>query len=187
MLARSDDSRLYWDEIKRALDAEKANKEKKIYQRLNDIVISSLMKQPLIKSNLHYYQMLEEEDALMKKMSPGWRESAIGRFSQRILDRREASTRDLIGKLARNHLLKMKSELRDFFEQGDFLKYEMVSGKKETVGKEIAGKKIPRKQITDDAARDFFIVNGFEYWPFQGEYWLDELGNYHYVGVQACE
>lgn len=187
MLSRSDDSRLYWDEIKRAMDIEKENKEKKIFKRLDDIVISSLMKQPLIKSNLNYYQALEEEEKLMKKLGTGWQQSAMGRFSQRIIDRRQASTRDLVGKLARNHLLKMKSELRDFFEQGDFLKYEMVSGKKETVGKEIAGKKIPRKQITDDASRNFFITNGFEYWPFQGEYWLDELGNYHYVGVQACE
>lgn len=187
MLERSDDSRLYWDEIKKASDIEKENKKKKNFQRLNDIVISSLMKQPLIKSNIHYYEMLEEEDKLMKKMGAGFQSSALGKFSQRIIDRRKASTRDLVGKLARNHLLKMKSELRDFSEQGDFLKFEMVSGKKDVVGKEIAGKKIPRKQITDDASRNFFIANGFEYWPFQGEYWLDELGNYHYVGVQACE
>jgi len=187
MLSRSDDSRLYWDEIKKGLDLEKENKAKKTYKRLSDITVSSLMKQPLIKSNLNYYQMLEAEDELINKLGGGWKSSALGKFSQRIIDRRKDSTRDLVGKLARNHLLKMKSELRDFFEQGDFLKFEMVSGKKEVIGKEIAGKKIPRKTITDDASRNYFIVNGFEYWPFQGEYWLDELGNYHYVGVQACE
>ena len=151
------------------------------------MVLNALVKHPQIKSNMHYYMMLQEEDALIRKMSPEWRSSAIGKFSNKIIDRRRASTQDLVGKLAKNHLLRMRSELRDFFEQSDFLKFEMISGKKEVIGKELAGRKVPRKQITDNASRNFFTLNGYEFWPFQGEYWLDELGNYHYVGVQACE
>ena len=151
------------------------------------MVLNALVKHPQIKSNMHYYSMLQEEAELINKLSADWRSSAMGKFSNRIIERRRASTQDLVGKLAKNHLLRMKSELRDFFEQGDFLKFEMISGKKEVVGKELAGKRVPRKQITDDASRNFFIANGFQYWTFQGEYWLDELGNYHYVGVQACE
>lgn len=187
MLARSDNGRIYWDEIKKAMDYNLSNKDKKSYQRLNDMVISALLKESQIKSNLNYYQMLQEEEKRVAGLPAEWKQSALGKFSKRILDRRKASTEDLVGKLARNHLLKMKSELRDFFEQGDFLKFEMVSGQKEVKGKEIMGKKTPRKQITDDNSRSFFISNGYEYWPFKGEYWLDELGNYHYVGVQACE
>lgn len=187
MLERSEDSRIYWDEVKRTIDERKDKKAKKSFKRLNDIVMSSILKQSLIRSNVHYYEMLSNESQLMSKMTPDWQQSAMGKFSKRIIERRRASTQDLVGKLTRNHLLKMKSELRDFFEQNDFLKLEMLGGKKEVVAKEISGRKIPRKQITDDASRNFFIANGFEYWPFQGEYWLDELGNYHYVGVQACE
>lgn len=187
MLERSEDSRIYWDEVKKSIDERKNKKEKKTFKRLNDIVMSSILKQSLIRSNVHYYEMLMAESQLIGKMSPGWQQSALGKFGKRIIERRRASTQDLVGKLTRNHLLKMKSELRDFFEQNDFLKLEMLGGKKEVVAKELAGRKIPRKQITDDASRNFFIANGFEYWPFQGEYWLDELGNYHYVGVQACE
>lgn len=187
MLERSEDSRIYWDEVKKTIEERKNPKQKKSFKRLNDIVMSSILKQTLIRSNVHYYEMLANEDQLISKMAPAWQQSALGKFSKRIIERRRVSTQDLVGKLTRNHLLKMKSELRDFFEQNDFLKLEMLGGKKEVVAKEIAGRKIPRKQITDDASRNFFIANGFEYWPFQGEYWLDELGNYHYVGVQACE
>ena len=42
------------------------------------------------------------------------------------------------------------------------------------------------RKIDDDDDRDFYIQNGFHYWPFKGEYWLDELGNYHFLGVQSC-
>jgi tetratricopeptide (TPR) repeat protein len=187
MLERSEDSRIYWDEVKKSIDERKNKKDKKTFKRLNDITMSSILKQSLIRSNVHYYEMLMTENQLIAKMSPSWQQSALGKFGKRIIERRRASTQDLVGKLTRNHLLKMKSELRDFFEQNDFLKLEMLGGKKEVVAKEISGRKIQRKQITDDASRNFFIANGYEYWPFQGEYWLDELGNYHYVGVQACE
>lgn len=187
MLDRSEDSRIYWDEVKKSIDERKNKKDKKTFKRLNDITMSSILKQSLIRSNVHYYEMLVAENQLIAKMSPGWQQSALGKFGKRIIERRRASTQDLVGKLTRNHLLKMKSELRDFFEQNDFLKLEMLGGKKEVVAKELSGRKIQRKQITDDASRNFFIANGYEYWPFQGEYWLDELGNYHYVGVQACE
>ncbi len=187
MLDRSEDSRIYWDEVKKAIDERKNKKEKKSFKRLNEITMSSILKQSLIRSNVHYYEMLAAENQLIGKMSPAWQQSALGKFGKRIIERRRVSTQDLVGKLTRNHLLKVKSELRDFFEQNDFLKLEMLGGKKEVVAKEIAGRKIQHKQITDDTSRNFFIANGFEYWPFQGEYWLDELGNYHYVGVQACE
>ncbi len=187
MLDRSEDSRIYWDEVKKSIDERKNKKDKKTFKRLNDITMSSILKQSLIRSNVHYYEMLMAENQLISKMSPGWQQSALGKFGKRIIERRRVSTQDLVGKLTRNHLLKMKSELRDFFEQNDFLKLEMLGGKKEVVAKELSGRKIQRKQITDDATRNFFIANGYEYWPFQGEYWLDELGNYHYVGVQACE
>ena len=43
-----------------------------------------------------------------------------------------------------------------------------------------------KNQVDEDNQRDFYIQNGYEYWPFRGEYWLDELGNYHYVGTQSC-
>ncbi len=187
MLDRSEDSRIYWDEVKKSIDERKNKKDKKTFKRLNDITMSSILKQSLIRSNVHYYEMLMAENQLISKMSPAWQQSALGKFGKRIIERRRASTQDLVGKLTRNHLLKMKSELRDFFEQNDFLKLEMLGGKKEVVAKELSGRKIQRKQITDDASRNFFIANGYEYWPFEGEYWLDELGNYHYVGVQACE
>lgn len=187
MLERSEDSRLYWDELKKTIEVDPNSKNKRKFKRLNDMILNALIKQPQIKSNMHYYKMLQDEANIIDKLSSDWRGSAMGKFSNRIIERRRTSTKDLVGKLAKNHLLTMKSELRDFFEQSDFLKFEMVSGKKEVVGKEIAGKLIPKKQITDDASRNFFILNGYQYWTFQGEYWLDELGNYHYVGVQACE
>lgn len=187
LLSRSKSTGLYWDEIQRGMMNRKVASKKKVNLRLKEIVISSLLEQSPINDNIKYHEMLLLEKQRIEDQGPAWYTSSVGKFSRKIVNRRIKSTETLLGTLTRSHLIRLKSELRDFFEQGDFLKFEMVSGKKEAVGKQIANRNIPKKTILDDSGRDYFIANGFEYWPFQGEYWLDELGNYHYVGVQACK
>ena len=183
-------SRSYLDEIiKGEANYQAGRKQKKMpySTRLPKLVLHKVISQPNIRRNLNYIAALNKEKDRLEKLPTGWRASGIGKYAKRVIDKRIRSSKNVIGKQARNHLRRLKSELRDFFEQSDFLKFEMVSGKKESVRKKIAGKGLQKKQITQDESRDFFIGNGFEYWPYQGEYWLDELGNYHYVGVQACE
>jgi hypothetical protein len=84
--------------------------------------------------------------------------------------------------------MSVREDMLDLLEQEGFIRYEEINGRKETLKKKIAGKDLPDDQMQEDKARarDFYIQNGYEYWPFRGEYWLDELGNYHYVGKQSC-
>ena len=58
----------------------------------------------------------------------------------------------------------------------------MLRGKREAVKKRIARRYVDKVQIDEKFSRDYYIKNGYEYWPFKGENWLDELGNYHYIG-----
>ena len=183
-------SKSYLDEVNKGeanYQAARKQEKEKFKTRLPKIVLNEIIGRPNIRRNLNYIKALEGELTKIKKLSIEWQTSGIGKYAKRVVDKRMRSTRSVIGKQAKNHLRRIRSELRDFFEQSDFLKFEMVSGKKESLRKEIAGKGLLNKQITEEESRSYFIANGFEYWPFQGEYWLDELGNYHYVGVQACE
>ncbi len=61
-----------------------------------------------------------------------------------------------------------------------------MSSKKDSAKNKIAGKDLT--QIIDsNIDREFYVQNGFEFYPFKGEFWLDEIGNYHYLGTQSCE
>lgn len=183
-------SKSYLDEILKGEENyqdERHGRTVKYSTRLPKIVLNELIGRPDIRRNLNYVKALHGEMERIKNLTVEWQTSGIGKYAKRVVQKRINSTNRVMGKQAKNHLTRIRSELRDFFEQSDFLKFEMVSGQKESIRKEIAGKGVVKKQITEDESRDFFIGNGFEYWPYQGEYWLDELGNYHYVGVQACE
>jgi tetratricopeptide (TPR) repeat protein len=140
-----------------------------------------------ISTSLRYLKRLEEELGRARSLSSEWQNSAVGKYSIGIVERRIKNTQTSIGRYVMKSMNQIRADLRRLSEQGDFLKLEQIGAEKESLRKEIAGKGLPSKQIDSGAARDYYIKNGYEYWPFQGEYWLDELGNYHYVGVQNCE
>jgi tetratricopeptide (TPR) repeat protein len=184
------DSILYFKELARVsnnLAAMKARAKNRDGLKIPFLVARNILKEGDVSKTFSYLRKLEVEKKRISSFPLAWRSAPIGKYVQRISDKRIEATRALAGKQIRRHLILIQNDLRDFFEQASFMRYEMINGKKESVKKEIVGKSLPHNKVDDQEARNFYIQNGYEYWPFKGEYWLDEIGNYHYVGVQACE
>ncbi len=151
------------------------------------LVARHVLKEGDVRRGFRYISNLEDERKAILAAPGSWSRSAVGQYSLKVVERRLQSTQQFLGKIIRRHLFTIATELRDLAEQKDLAVVETLSGKRETLKKEIAGKGLVKTQIEEVTGRDYLIQNGFEYWPFTGEYWLDEIGNYHYVGVQACE
>ncbi len=149
-------------------------------------VLKYISEEGNVRRNYNYIRKLSEERKLVEE-NPVIKNSSLGTYSVKIINNRIKATKDTIGELARAQLVNMKSEIRDLKEQASFIRYEMINGKKEFLKKKIAGKNLNEVQVDDDQDRSFYVQNGYEYYPFQGEYWLDEVGNYHYLGKQSCE
>ncbi len=135
----------------------------------------------------NYIGKLHREMKKLDSMPASWKSSSIGKYSERVLQTRLRKAKNKAGRLAKAHINDIRAELFDLFEQKDFIRFEMLKGKKDSLQKDLAGKDLSDVQIDEQNKRDFYIQNGYQYWPFRGEYWLDELGNYHYLGVQSCE
>ncbi|MGE3681653.1 MAG: tetratricopeptide repeat protein [Bdellovibrionales bacterium] len=150
------------------------------------IVAQKITREADFRNTFNYIRRLLEEKRRVKSLPGNWQSSSIGQYSNKVLNTRLVKAKQKAGKIVRNHLMLIKEELVDLMEQEGFARYEMINGKKESLKKAIAGKDLPDQQIDEDNQRDFYIRNGYEYWPFRGENWLDELGNYHYVGTQSC-
>jgi tetratricopeptide (TPR) repeat protein len=139
-----------------------------------------------VKRAFQYLKSLNDEKARIDSM-PSVARSPLGVYATKVLANRFKNSKVSTGELVKAHLQNMKTDLNDFFEQAGFIRYEMINGKKEILKKKIAGKDIPKAAIDEKVDRVFYVQNGYEYWPFDGEYWLDEIGNYHYLGQQSCE
>ncbi|MNJ92507.1 Tetratricopeptide repeat protein [compost metagenome] len=180
----TNDANIYYAEIEKAVSVKKGASGANL--RLPYIVSRNVLEQGNVKRSMHYLARLNQERARVES-NPTFRASALGQYALKIIANRTKNTKFAIGDMVKAHLLNMRVELRDLYEQAGFIRYEMITGRKESIKKKIAGKDISDSQIDDKINRQFYIQNGYEYYPFQGEYWLDEVGNYHYLGKQSCE
>lgn len=90
--------------------------------------------------------------------------------------------------LGKSLLSKMQRQLIGLKKQKDFIYYELLKSRQTAIKRKIIEKKLGiQVEDREERKREFYIQNGYEYWPFQGEYWLDELGNYYYIGGSSCE
>lgn len=151
------------------------------------LVARQVLREGDVRRSLSYIRALEREKKKIEQAPPAWREARIGRYAMRVVDRRIDATQTTVGRLILRHITRLREELAGHMEQVSLIRIDMISGKKEAVKKEIAGKGIVRESVDQDQDRSYYVQNGYDYWPFKGEYWLDEIGNYHYVGVKACE
>ena len=137
-------------------------------------------------SALHgYITKLKEARDRMYSLPYSWRKSPVGRQAVRLSKIALKRAQKRAGRAAFVHLQKLRAELKDFFVQEQYIRYEMLRSKRGFLKKKIARKNLRNVSI-EDFGRSYYVQNGYEYWPFKGEYWLDELGNYHYVGMGSC-
>ena len=150
-------------------------------------IIRKISEEGDVLQSHRYIEKLKSEKERINKMLPFWQKAPIGKYAKRVLDIRIKKAERSAGKKVRSHLYSIQSELRDLFDQEGYIRFEMLNSKKENLKKKVIGKVLPKQQVDEDFKRSFYIQNGYQYWPYSGENWLDELGNYHYLGVQACE
>jgi tetratricopeptide (TPR) repeat protein len=182
-IANNSEPMAYYNEIENAFNMRVGRKGLSV--RLPLKVDYQVLKEGDVKRAFDYLKALNQERAKLDTMTNISR-SAVGAVGRKILSNRFKNAKISIGEMVKSHMIAMRIELRDLYEQAGFIRYEMINGEKEQLKKKIAGKDIP-KMANESVDRSVYVQNGYEYWPFEGEYWLDEIGNYHYLGTQSCE
>ena len=129
---------------------------------------------------------LRRERTVLRSLPNHWIVSSVGRTAKAVISARIVTMKKRSARISRSVLEEIQKELSDLSEMEQFLRYDMLRGKRESVKKKIQRKYADEVQIDEKISRDYFVKNGYEYWPFKGENWLDELGSYHYIGLQSC-
>lgn len=177
----------YFQEVNKGIQVRSRNVKDSASLALPYNITKHIISEGDVRRNVSYLKKIIEEKKLVEENAQ-IKSSAIGGYASRLLTNRINSTRNVISTLAKKHLEKVRAELTDLTEQAGFIRYEMINGKKEQLKRRIEGKNVKRNLAPEESRdREFYIENGYQYYPFQGEYWLDEIGNYHYLGKQSCE
>lgn len=138
--------------------------------------INIINRDPGVQKNLQILSALKEEKSQLAAME---KNEQVRRMNSQI-DELSKNISLETGKTIRNiHKRKLK-ELVDQREQANYLKVEVVTGEKELIESQ---RGLPAKRIVDVSTE---VAKGYHFWPFNGEYWEDELGTYIYTTESSC-
>jgi len=151
----------------------RAYKDKK---GLNRGIINVLNRDQGIQKNMKILDLLVEERQSLARVP---KNEQTSRMIAQVEALRETLSRET-GQVIKNIHKRKFNELLQQREQANYLKVEVVTGEKELIESQ---KGLPPKRVVDVSTT---VAPGYQFWPFNGEYWEDELATYIYTTENSC-
>lgn len=183
-----DDEYTYFGDIEKVIlnfEVLRSNKKARQNFKIPFIIARDIINDGKFEHVHRYLTKLRAEDALIMKKEGKWRTSPLGAYARELLKERMDTTKKIAGSIIRARMITMKQSLEDNFEQYNYARFDMLDSMKDEVKKKLMG--LSQSRQVADRSRQFYVQNGYQFWPFKSEYWLDEIGNYFYLGTQTCQ
>jgi tetratricopeptide (TPR) repeat protein len=147
------------------------------------IVKASMSDRQLLRG-IEYVRVLDEEMARFQQTPAKFKSSGLGNQVQEVLKiARDLAVEDA-GNLARSRYQRNLEELDEHLRNGEKILIDITAAQRNELDQAIAA-----NQVSQQDSKIFGIVKPDEehmLWPFDGEYWRDELGFYRQVVESAC-
>lgn len=150
--------------------------------RIKTVVTNALSDRQLLR-HLQYVQVLDDEKKRFQKAPPAFRDSPLGNDVKDALElARDIAVRNA-GQLARERYQRNLDELNEHLRDSAKIMIDVTSAKRNQLDAAIAG-----SQVTVQESERNIVKPDEEHviWPFDGEYWRDELGFYRQTITSKC-
>jgi hypothetical protein len=150
--------------------------------RIKTVVENALSDRQLLR-NLQYVQVLDDEGARFKKSSSNFQDSPLGNDTKDALQlARDIAVRNA-GQLAKDRYQRNLDELSEHLRDSAKVLIDITAAQRGELDKVIAG-----SQVTREESKANIVKPDEEHviWPFDGEYWRDELGFYRQTITSKC-
>jgi tetratricopeptide (TPR) repeat protein len=138
----------------------------------------------MIQKTFHYVTELDRELRQVKNADPAWKATAIAGVVLQDLTLQKSLAQNEAGQMAQRRIKRVVKEIQELIKQGIKVEYETINGLKNKLEASLRN-----EQIVTAARRDqTHIVPDEEhlFWPFDGQYWRDELGYYKFRIKSVC-
>lgn len=146
-------------------------------------VITVLSKGKALKNYEALMRKIETERTLIRGKSSSWRESNIGKaMLTRAVDLL-SSLRVRAGVSLYNNIRQINLEVGQQLNQARFIQLETLQNQKKELERFAEGGGIEQ----DETRYTIVTEQNYMYWPFQGEFWRDEIGYYRQFIQGECK
>ncbi len=151
--------------------------------KIAKILGSALSDRTLIR-NLDYVKVLEAEEARLRNMPAGFQNASVGARIVQDIGIAKGIAIENAGDLASKRYDRFIAELQELLNQATRVQIEILNALRGQISAELAGTQVaaaPGREMERVTADSEHML-----WPFDGEYWRDELGFYRQPVVSRC-
>lgn len=146
-------------------------------------IIGSALSDRAVLANLEYVALLEQEEKSLNASASQFKNSSLGaRILQDILVAKSFAV-DQAGEIAKARYNRLVEEMQDLSNQVDTVEIEVLNYERGALAQQL------QEQMTaasESTGGEVFVSSEHNVWPFNGEYWRDELGYYRQQVTYRC-
>lgn len=158
------------------------NNQADLSPRVRPIVATALSDRTVLQ-HLEYVEILDKEEAQLMKSSESFRASPVGGKILEDVAIAKSFAVDQAGDLARGRYNRLIRELQDLSNQVDTVELEIATFRRGQIDQELQQQMSLAKQ---SKGGDVNVDEEHQLWPFDGEWWRDELGFYRQQVTNLC-
>lgn len=150
-------------------------------------VIDSVSRSDAYKEAVLVVRRLEREKDKLARHSGKWEYSGLAQVLRDSYDKRVAATIKTAGQDLFGAAVQQFRYLKDLSDQTTLINYEMLGNRTDQLRAKLNQQPAPDDGTQwGEGMRPLNLKQQLEYWPFEGEYWEDELGGYVYNIDSKC-
>ncbi len=146
-------------------------------------IVSTALSDRTVLQHLEYVALLDREQARLDKSGEAFAGSPVGEKILEDVSLAKAFAVDQAGDLARGRYKRLIRELRDLSNQVDTVELEIATFRRGQIDQELQQQMSLAKQ---SKGGDVNVDEEHQLWPFNGEWWRDELGFYRQQVTNLC-
>lgn len=131
---------------------------------------------------VNHMAMMDEEIAAIDRQKSVWSES-VGDELKRVIAKDRERYKKRAGLTMLSEMARQHAHLRDLLGQSEIIRFEVVDAQRKDY--EFKTGNVDLAQV-DERTISFATNPEIVYWPFNGEFWKDELGYYRYTEEPQC-
>ncbi len=139
----------------------------------------------MIQKYFKYVDELDRELGQVQSADPAWKATAIAGVVLQDLTLQKSLAQNEAGQLAQKRLVRSGNEIRELIKQAIKVEYEIIAGEKKNLETTLhGGSGAAPPDVTNQ--RSLLPDDEHYFWPFDGQYWRDELGYYRFKIRNKC-
>jgi len=151
--------------------------------QLQKAMFARMLRNRDLAAYVYHLNMMDEEVAKIDAQKGVWKTSLGDALKKQIeKDRQRYKRRAGISLL--KEMARQTEGLEQLMIQSEIIRFEVVDAQRQDYEFKTAN---PDVVSLDDSKIDFATSREIIYWPFNGEFWADELGYYRYTEKGKCE